>query len=162
MPEITAIGWFHTVMGVIAISTGVYTLWADKEITVEAMTGKIYLGTTFITAATALAIYQFGSFGIAHGLAVLTLLALFTGYIASSTKVFGGWSRYLRAVSWSSTLFFHSLPAVTDGLLRLPVGDPVVTSIDDPLLRNSYRVLIVLLLIGLTIQLRWIRKQQAA
>ena len=80
--------------------------------------------------------------------------------MASITTLFGGWSCYLRAVSWTSTLFFHSLPAVTDALMRLPVGSPVVTSIDDPLLVNSYRVLIVLLFIGLIIQLRWIRGQQ--
>ena len=160
MPEITAIGWFHTVVGIIAILSGTYSLWMHREITLESKTGQVYLVTTLVTAATALAIYQFGSFGVAHGLAVLTLVALLAGYMASITTLFGGWSCYLRAVSWTSTLFFHSLPAVTDALMRLPVGSPVVTSIDDPLLLNSYRVLIVLLFIGLIIQLRWIRGQQ--
>ena len=76
MPEITAIGWFHTAMGIIAIVSGAYTLWTYKEIRLENQSGLVYLATTLITAATALAIYQFGAFGIAHGLAVLTLLAL--------------------------------------------------------------------------------------
>ena len=160
MPEITAIGWFHTAMGIIAILSGGYTLWTYKEIRLENRSGLIYLATTLITAATALAIYQFGSFGIAHGLAVLTLLALLVGYVASATVVFGRWSRYLRAISWTSTLFFHSLPAVTDGLMRLPVGNPVVTSIEDPLLVNSYRVFMALLVIGLIFQMRWIRRQE--
>ena len=120
MPEITAIGWFHTVVGIIAILSGTYSLWMHREITLESKTGQVYLVTTLVTAATALAIYQFGSFGVAHGLAVLTLVALLAGYMASITTLFGGWSCYLRAVSWTSTLFFHSLPAVTDALMRLP------------------------------------------
>ena len=66
----------------------------------------------------------------------------------------------MRAISWSSTLFFHSLPAITDGLMRLPVGNPIVTAIEDPLLTNGYRVLMALLVIGLIVQLRWIRKQE--
>ena len=76
MPEITAIGWFHTAMGIIAILSGAYTLWKYKEIKLEKKSGMTYLATTLITAATALAIYQFGSFGIAHALAVLTLVVL--------------------------------------------------------------------------------------
>ena len=98
----------------------------------------------------------------AHGLAVLTLLALAVGLVADKTRLFGKFSRYVRAISYSATLLFHGIPAVTDGLMRLPVGDPVVTSIEDPLLRTCYLVLLVGYLLLVTLQVRWIRGQRAS
>ena len=161
MPEITPLGWFHTAMGIIAILAGGIALARFKEITLQSRSGQIYLVTTLITAGTALAIYQHGFFGPAHGLAVLTLLALAVGTVAAATNLFGKLSRYVRAVSYSATLLFHAIPAVTDALLRLPVGDPVLTSIEDPILRMCYLALLVLFLIGVSLQLRWIYRQRA-
>jgi uncharacterized membrane protein len=159
MPEISPLGWFHTAMGVVAIASGGYALFRYREITLQTRSSQIYLVTTLITAGTALAIYQHGFFGPAHGLAVMTLLALATGAIASTTKLFGRLSRYVRALSFSATLLFHSIPAVTDALLRLPVGDPVLTSIEHPALRFSYLALLAIFLVGVGLQLRWIRRQ---
>ena len=161
MPEITPLGWFHTVMGIIALVSGGFALARYREITPDTRSGRIYLATTLITAVTALAIYQHGGFGPAHGLAVMTLAALAVGTVASMTNLFGSISRYVRAVSYSATLLFHCVPAVTDGLMRLPVGDPIVTSIEDPILRTSYLVLLVLFLVGVSLQLRWTYRQQA-
>ena len=81
--------------------------------------------------------------------------------MAGSTRLFGKLSRYVRAVSYSATLLFHCIPAVTDGLLRLPVGDPVLTSIKDPILRMCYLGLLLLFLVGISLQLRWIHRQTA-
>jgi uncharacterized membrane protein len=161
MPELIPIGWFHLAMGIIALVSGVYTLAKFKELSLQTRSGQIYLATTLITAGTALAIFQHGEFSAAHGLAVMTLLALAVGTVAEKMKPFGKWSRRVQAVSYSATLLFHSIPAVTDGLLRLPVGDPVLTSIEDPLLRWSYRGLFVLFLIGVGLQLRWIKRHPA-
>ena len=159
MPEIIPLGWFHTAMGIIALVSGAITLVKFKEILLETRSGQIYLVTTLITAATALAIYQHGFFGPAHGLAVLTLAALAVGTLAATTKLFGKFSRYLQAVSFSATLLFHCIPAITDSLMRLPVGDPFLTSIEDPILKMCYLALLVLFLIGVSLQLRWIYRQ---
>jgi uncharacterized membrane protein len=160
MPEISAIGWFHTAMGIIALVSGGYALFKYREITLQARSGQVYLATTLITASTALAIFQHGAFGPAHILAVMTLLALAVGTVASISNLFGNLSRYVRAASYSATLLFHSIPAVTDGLLRLPVGDPVLTSIEDPILKTSYAALLFVFLVGVSLQLRWIYRQQ--
>lgn len=159
MPEITALGWFHTVMGIVALASGALALIKFREITLQSRAGQVYLATTLITAATALAIFQHGGFGPAHGLAVMTLLALAVGTLASTTNLFGRLSRYVRAIGYSSTLLFHSIPAITDGLMRLPVGDPILTSIEDPLLKRCYLVLLALFVIGMAFQLRWIHRQ---
>ena len=161
MPEIIPLGWFHTAMGITALISGVFTLTKFKEILLRTRSGQIYLTTTLITAATALAIFQRGEFGPGHALAVMTLLALAVGTVAATTKLFGRSSRYVQAISYSATLLFHCIPAVTDGLLRLPVGNPVLTSIEDPILKMCYLVLLVLFLIGITLQLRWVYRQPA-
>lgn len=161
MPEIIPLGWFHTAIGIIALVSGGFTLTRHKEILLRTRSGQIYLVTTLITAGTALAIFQHGTFGPAHGLAVMTLGALATGTIAATTNLFGKASRYVQAFSFSATLLFHCIPAVTDGLMRLPVGNPVLTSIEDPILKMCYLALLVLFLVGVSLQLRWIYRQPA-
>jgi len=161
MPEITALGWFHTAMGIVALLSGGFALASFKEITLQARSGQIYLATTLITAGTALAIFQRGEFGPGHALAVLTLMALAIGTLAAVKKPFGKWSRYVQAVSYSATLLFHCIPAVTDGLMRLPVGAPVVTSFEDPILKMCYLSLVVFYLLGISLQLRWIHRQRS-
>ena len=161
MPEITAFGWFHTAMGIIALLSGYYTLAKDKVITFEALSGKIYLLTTLITAASALGIFKHGGFGVAHALAVLTLLALIAGTIAAKTNILGKFSSYFQAMCFSATLLFHMIPAITDGLMRLPVGDPIVTSIEDPLLRGFYLAFLLAYVTGYIMQVMWLRKQSA-
>ncbi len=160
MPEITALGWFHTAMGIIALGSGAFTLIRYKEIDPKNRSAQIYLATTLITAGTALAIFQHGGFGPAHGLAVLTLAALVVGMAAATLRLFGKLSRYVQALSFSATLLFHCIPAVTDALLRLPVGDPVVTSLEDPIMRSAYLALLILFVIGVSLQLRWVYRQQ--
>jgi len=160
MPEIIPLGWFHTAMGVIALISGGFTLARFKEISLQTRSGQIYLATTLVTAGTALAIFQRDQFGPGHALAVMTLLALAVGTVAAKTRLFGKFSRYVQAISYSATLLFHCIPAITDGLLRLPVGDPVLTSIDDPILKMCYLVLLVIFLVGISLQLRRIHRLQ--
>ena len=76
MPEMTILGWFHTVTGVIAVLSGFYTLYKYKIISSEQKIGRLYIFVTAIVAGSALGIYNQGSFGVAHVLGVLTLLAL--------------------------------------------------------------------------------------
>ena len=161
MPEITLLGWFHTILGIIALSSGAYALVKRKEISPQYRAGQIYLLATLITAVSALGIFQHGGFGAAHALAVLTLLALGLGSLAAYTRIFGKFSRYVQAIGYSATLLFHSIPAITDGLMRLPADDPVVTSIEDPVLKMAYRILLLLFIVGLGFQIAWIRRQPA-
>jgi len=158
MPEILPIGWVHTVVGIIALVSGAVTLTRFKEISSKTRSGQVYLATTLITAGTAFAIFQYGKFTPAHTLAVMTLGALAVGALSEKMKPFGRFSRYVQAISYSATLLFHLIPAVTDGLMRLPVGNPILSSLEDPILKKCYLGLFALFLIGISLQLRWIHR----
>jgi len=158
MPDMTLLGWFHTILGIVALVTAFYTLLKYKVISLSSLSGKLYIGVTIIVAGSALAIYNQGGFGIAHWLAVLTLVAVFGGIIMEKLRLFGRFSMYFQALGYSSTLLFHMIPAITDFLLRLPLGDTFVDSIDDPLLVGFHQAFLVIYLIGIVIQMRWLQK----
>ena len=149
MPEMTILGWFHTVMGVGAVLSGFYTILKYKIISLDELSGKLYIFLTLIVAGSALGIYNQGGFGIAHMLAVLTLIALLGGFIMEKIKLFGPFSKYFQALGYTSTLLFHMIPAITDFLRRLPVGDPFIDSFEDPLLVNFHLSFLIIYFIGI-------------
>jgi uncharacterized membrane protein len=159
MPEMTVLGWFHTILGILAVLSGFYTLYKYKIITTEERSGKLYVLVTLLVAGSALGIYNQGGFGIAHVLAVLTLIALAGGYIMEKFKWFGSFSKYFQALGYTSTLLFHMIPAITDFLRRLPVGDPFIDSFEDPLLLNFHTAFLVIYLVGLVAQIVWLKRQ---
>ena len=159
MPEMTILGWFHTVLGILAVLSGIYTLYKYKIITTKESSGKLYVLVTLLVAGSALGIYNQGGFGIAHVLAVLTLIALAGGYIMEKFKWFGSFSKYFQALGYTSTLLFHMIPAITDFLRRLPVGDPFIDSFEDPLLLNFHTAFLVIYLVGLVAQIVWLKRQ---
>ena len=159
MPEMTLLGWFHTIVGVVALISGFYTIFKYKVISLEEPTGKLYLISTLIVAGSALGIYNQGGFGIAHMLAMLTLIALLGGVIMEKGKLFRSFSKYFQALGYTSTLLFHMIPAITDFLRRLPAGDPFIDSFEDPLLVNFHLSFLLIYLIGLIAQIFWLKKQ---
>lgn len=158
MPEITALGWFHTAIAIIALLAGFYTVVRFKIVRTDTRSGQIYLVCTLIAAVTALMIYNQGGFGPAHVLALLTLAALAGGLLVTRIPLFAPVAAYLQALCFSGTVLFHMIPAITDGLRRLPVGDPVVDRFDDPLLKQFYLLFVALFVVGYAAQVIWLRK----
>ena len=161
MPDMTLLGWVHTIIAIMALIAGFYTLAIYKVITLENKSGQIYLACTFLAATTALMVYNQGGFGPAHMLAVLTLLALLGGTLVSKVPAFSKIAKYFQAFCFSGTLLFHMIPAITDGLLRLPIGDPFLTDKHDPLLRSFYLLFVVIFLVGYVAQFIWLKKKVA-
>lgn len=153
MPPMTALGWFHTVMGVLAIGAAVFTLRRHHFISMASSSGRIYLLITLIVVGSALMIYNQGGFGVGHILAVTTLCALGVGVLMERRPLLGDFSIYLQTAAYSATLLFHMVPAITDFLRRLPVGDPFVHSLDAPLLRAFH--LAFLAVFGLGVLWQW-------
>ena len=159
LPSITFLGWIHTGCGIAAILIGVYALNKYKVISFSERAAKIYLLLTLITASTALAIYNQGGFRIAHVLAILTLLALMAGTIVEKTYMLGSLSKYFFTLCYTSTLLFHMIPAITDTLRRLPVGDPFATSLDDPLVVSFHILFFVIFIFSYVWQVQWLKRE---
>ena len=159
MPEMTMLGWFHTIFGIGALISGFYTLFSYKIISINNFSARLYLSLTLVVAISALGIYNQGGFGIAHLLAVLTLIAIAGGFVMEKYKIFGSMSKYFQTLGYTSTLLFHMLPAITDFLRRLPNGDPFIESFEDPLLMNFHLSFLVVYLIGISYQMYWLREQ---
>ena len=161
MPEMTLLGWFHTILGILAVLSGFYILDKYKVISTEESSGRLYVLVTLLVAGSALGIYNQGGFGVAHVLAVLTLIALAGGYIMERFKWSGSFSKYFQALGYTSTLLFHMIPAITDFLRRLPVGDPFIDSFEDPLLLNFHTAFLFIYFLGLVAQMIWLKRQVA-
>jgi len=159
LPPITFLGWIHTGCGIAAILIGAHALYKYKVISFSERAAKIYLLLTFITAATALAIYNQGSFSIAHILAVLTLLALIAGIIIEKTYMLGSLSKYFFTLFYTSTFLFHMIPAITDTLRRLPVDDPFATSFDDPLVVSFHALFFLIFILSYLWQIQWLKRE---
>jgi uncharacterized membrane protein len=159
MPEMTPLGWFHTILAIIALCAGFYSLVVHKLITTRHRTGQIYLLCTLVVAITALMIYKHGGFGPGHALAVLTLLALGAGFLVTKISLLSKIAVYFQAFCFTGTLLFHMIPAITDGLLRLPIGNPILSDPQDPLLKKFYLLFIVIFLATYTRQFLWLKKQ---
>ena len=161
MPEMTLLGWFHTVLGVVALVTAFYTLFKYKMISLSNRSGKLYVLVTIVVAGSALGIYNQGGFGVAHWLAVLTLAAVSGGIIMEKLRLFGRFSIYFQALGYSSTLLFHMIPAITDFLRRLPLGEPFVDSFSDPLVVGFHKLFLLIFVVAMAVQLRWLSKRSS-
>ncbi|MBL6813287.1 MAG: hypothetical protein ISQ66_07100 [Luminiphilus sp.] len=160
MPPMTLLGWFHTVMGVIAILTAAYALYQHRIIRAADKSGRAYLLITLVVAGSALAIYNQGGFGVGHILAVLTLTALLAGYLLETLAPFGKWSVYLQTGAYTATVLFHMIPAITDFLRRLPVGDPFVDSLDAPLVQSFHLAFLAAFVVGVLAQWMWLTRSR--
>lgn len=157
MMGLSNLGIFHTAIGLVAVLCGFIALIRDKEISLNNRLGQTYLITTLITALTALGIFRHGGFGPPHALALLTIAALAVGTVAARSTVLGRAAPYVQAVCYSSTILFHLIPGVTESSTRLPPAAPFVASADGPELKAVYLILLVVFLIGVTLQVRRLR-----
>ena len=57
MPEMTLLGWFHTILGVLAVLSGFYTLYKYRVISYDVGPGKLYILVTFMKMLAILSVY---------------------------------------------------------------------------------------------------------
>jgi uncharacterized membrane protein len=157
MLGLTALGAFHTLVSLVAVPAGVVSLARYKRISPETLTGKVYIATTVVVCLTGFGIYQHGGFNQAHVLGIITLLTLGLAAASGKYRLFGGTSPYVELVGYSLTFFFHLIPAVSEPATRLPLGSPLVASLDAPVLKEIIGVLFVVWLVGVAAQVSWLR-----
>lgn len=162
MLGLTPLGTLHTAIGLIALVCVFWVLVRDKQISLQTGLGQSYLLLTVLTAASGLFIFERGGFGIPHALSILTLLAIAAGALVEKTRLLGGWSRYAQAFCYSATVLFHLIPGFVETLTRVPPGNPLAKAPEDPVLQPVLGTLLFLFLVGITLQLRWLRATSTA
>lgn len=126
MLGLTPLGALHTVLSVVALVAGGWILVRDRGLPALNRLGLVYLVTTALVAATSLAIFQRGGFGLGHRMAVATLAALAVFLVSARTRLLGRASPYVGAAAFSLTLLLHLVAGAAETLTRLPPGAPVL------------------------------------
>ena len=142
---ISLIGWFHTIVGIGGILTGIYLLVRYKSINIWSSLGMFYIICTLLASGSSFFIFSAtGSFNDAHVLSLLTILAIIAAFILDRFNIFGFLTTYLKELALSVTILFSMLPTTAEVLKRLPPNEPFVDSLDDPLVMNFYLSYIVI------------------
>lgn len=154
---LTTLGAVHTAVSVVALAAGVAALFRYRVITASTGLGQTYIWATVLTCLTGFGIFQRGGFGAPHVLGILTLLVLAVAAVAGRTELFGKASRYVEVIAYSTTLFFHMIPGLTETFTRVPVGAPWFSGPEDPTLQKAVGACLVFLVVGCVLQIRHLR-----
>lgn len=159
---LTSLGIIHTAISLVAVVTGIIILVREHRIRYATGAGRLYFHATVLTCLTSLGIYQHGGFGKPHVLALITLLTLAIARVAITKAWFGRRSAVVEMLAYSATMLFHFIPALTETGTRLPFGAPFFANADDPLLKALTGGLVLVFLVGATLQVLWLGRQGAA
>lgn len=152
---ISPLGWVHTLGSLPAIPLAAYMFVRHGRIVPRSKPGAAYLVSMLIGAITAFAVAHQPA-GYVIGAA--TLAVLIAGYGAGHLIGPARPRRYVETVSLTLSAFLLMVPTLTETLRRVPDGDPWVTRLDSPLLLGAQASLLVLLLVGLTLQIVHLRR----
>jgi hypothetical protein len=153
MYGLSQLGVIHTLISLVAVAAGLIAFVRGGRIDPASGSGKVYVYTTILTAH--------GGFGKPHALGVITLLTLGLAWWADQGR-FGARSAAVSVCAYSITFLFHMIPAITETSTRLPLGNPLLADAEAPELKAATGVLLLLYLVGATLQVRRLNRQRGA
>ncbi len=153
---ISPIGWVHTLGSLPAIPLAVYMFARHGRIVPRSTAGIAYFAFMLVGATT---VFLVAHEPVSYVIGAATLALLLAGYGVGRISIFGRAVRYVETIVLSLTAFLLMLPTVTEILRRVPDGHPFVTDLKSPLLLGSQAGLLVLLVVGLTAQIVYLRRQ---
>lgn len=154
---ISPLGWVHTLGSLPAIPLAVYMIARYGRIVPRSTPGAAYFVSMLIGAAT---VFLVAHQPVSYAIATITIVLLLAGYGVGRVPRLGRAALYIETICLSLTAFLLMLPTVTETLRRVPDGHPLVTDLKSPLLLGSQASLLVVLIIGLTAQIVYLRKQR--
>ena len=160
MLNITPFGWFHTAISLVSLFGGLYALLRYHDIRYATSLGKTYTWFTIATCFTSFFLMRTGRLSEAHGLTVLTLIVLAAALLLGRNAVLGSWRQVAASLAFTLTVYFHFIPGFTETLTRVPIGAPLVSGPQDPLLQKLVGGTFLLFLVGMILQVRYLRRCQ--
>ncbi|WP_257389309.1 hypothetical protein [Tahibacter caeni] len=158
MLGITAFGWIHTVISLLAMAAAAVAFARHGGIALATSAGRAFVGLTVASCVTGLFIFHHGGFGPPHVLALVTLGVLGVAALAERRRAFGGASAYVATAACSLAFFFHFIPGFTETLTRLPLAAPYASGPDDPKLQALIGATFAVFVIGILWQLLRLRR----
>ena len=156
---ISPIGWVHTLGSLPAIPAAAYMFAKYGRIVPRSRPGVVYFFSMLIGALT---VFLVARQAVGYMIGAATLILLLIGYGVGRLS---GWDRvrvYAETLCLTLTTFLLMVPTVTETLRRVPNGRPIVTDPNSPLLLGAQGTLVVALIIGLTAQVLYLRKNRSA
>lgn len=152
---ISPIGWVHTLSSLPAIPVAIYMLGRHGRIVPRSKLGAVYFGSMIIGAVT---VFFVSKTPVSPIIGAVTLAVLLLGYGAK--RLFNGSraSRYVETICLTLSVFLLMVPAISETLRRVPDGHPVVTDLHSPLLVGCQISLLLMLIVGLTLQIIHLRR----
>lgn len=156
---ISHLGWIHTLGSLPAIPLAVIMFARHGRIVPRSAAGIAYFIFMLIGAVT---VFLVAHQPISYGIAVVTLACLLAGYGVGRLAWLGRAGRYIETALLSITAFLLMVPTVSETLRRVPDGHPFVTDLKSPVLLGFQAGLLVLLIVGLSAQIIYLRRRGAA
>lgn len=149
-------GWVHTLGSLPAIPLAAYMFARHGRIVPRSRPGAGYFVSMVIGAAT---VFLVAHQPVSYAIGVVTLLLLLAGYGVGLTQRLGRASVYIETICLTLTAFLLMVPTVSETLRRVPDGHPFVTDLKSPLLLGAQAGLLVALIVGVTAQVIYLRRQ---
>jgi hypothetical protein len=156
---ISPIGWVHTLASLPAVPVAAYMFIRHGRIVPRSKPGIAYFIAMLVGSVT---IFPIAHMPASNIIALVTMALLFIGYGVGRTTIVGRATKYVEVITLSLTAFLLMLPTVTETLRRVPDGHPIVTDLNSPILKGAQGALLATLLIGVTAQVFYMRRQARA
>lgn len=154
---ISPLGWLHTLGSLPAVPLAAYMLVKHGRIVPETRAGQAYFWFMLLGVLT---VYPIAHQPISSIVATVTLVVLLLGYGISRWPMAKRFGKYIETISLSISVFLLLVPTVSESLRRLPVGNPLVTDLKDPLLLGAQGALFLALIVGIPLQMRALYKRK--
>lgn len=154
LPQLSAIGWFHTLGSLPAVPIALYLLIRHGRIPPGTPLGKAYLFFMFVGAISGVIVIKDPP-GVL--ISILSLGSLIVGSTIGKIGALAKHRWWIETAALSTSVFTLFLPSLTETLTRLPAGHPIAASPQAPLVVGLQLSLLVILIVGLTLQLRFLK-----
>ncbi|MDB5420899.1 MAG: hypothetical protein JWR59_846 [Brevundimonas sp.] len=159
LPQLSAIGWFHTLGSLPAVPIALYLLIRHGRILPGTPVGKAYLFFMFVGALSGVIVIKDPP-GVL--ISILSLGSLLVGSTVGKIGALAKHHWWIETTALSVSVFTLFLPSLTETLTRLPAGHPIAASPQAPLVVMVQLSLLVILILGLTLQLRFLKPKTPA
>lgn len=159
LPELSALGWFHTLGSLPAVPLSLWLLATHGRIPPGTRLGKLWLLFMFTGALTGVLVVKTPPGAAIAGLSVISLLV---GSLVGKIGFLSKRRWWIETSALSVATFTLFLPSVTETLTRLPAEKPFAPSPEAPLAMAFQLAILLLLIAGLTYQLTVMRPRLKA